>query len=308
MAKQKGSFDLKGRRVDFGSFESKQSAATIYYKSNRPQSPDGKRKDLNIFIFHDFYDYHDRYLELGDFLVTHLDQNVSLFLMDFAGHGHSSGTRNDVGLFEDFCLDSLQFLNKIHHRYSAPSLLFGQGMGALVLLKLIDHILNFKEEEKLDFLGMIYANPLLNFNYETPSWNVPFKQVFAPFVSRLKIPLGTKPHQLCADPIKNREMLADGLINTQLTWGMVSEIFEAARSVRRSSYYLNYPSLFLVSEDDFLTSAQKIYLFQKGLPRNLATYRSYAEAKHDLVNDVRREVVFNDIVRWIKKLTGESRS
>lgn len=304
MATLQEELDHKPRRVEIGSFQSKQSVATIYYKLDLPQKRDSEKEKLNIFIFHDFYDYHVRYLELGDFLIQHLkDVDVSVYWMDFIGHGHSTGTRSYVGAFEDFCFDALQFLEMMHKNHSAPSLLFGQGMGGLVILKLMDHILNFKEEERLDFMGMIYANPLLNFNYELPDWKIPFHKTLTSVISRMKMPIGPKAHQLCTDPIKNREMMADSLMNTQLTWRMLTEIFESARSVRQSSYYLNYPSLFLVSKDDFLTSEQNIYLFQKGLPRGMATFRSYSKAKHDLINDVRREIVFNDIVKWIQKIT-----
>lgn len=291
------------REIDMGSFQSSQSVATIYYKLNTPQHKNPEKENINIFIFHDFYDYHARYIELGNFLIHGLEANVSLYWMDFGGHGHSSGTRSYVGAFEDFCFDALQFLKMINKEQCAPSLLFGQGMGGLVILKLLDHILNFQEEEELDLMGMIYANPLLNFNYELPNWKLPFHDVLTNFVSRMKMPVGPRPDQLCTDPIKNREMLADGLMSTQLTWRMVTEIFEAARSVRQSSYYLAHPSLFLVSGNDFLTSQKKIYLFQKGLPRDMSTFRSYSEAKHDLVNDVRREIVFNDIIKWIQKIT-----
>lgn len=291
------------RKIDIGSFQSKQSVGTLYYKKNIPGLRNPEKKEINIFIFHDFYDYHARYQEFADFLIENLDMNVSLFFMDFAGHGHSSGTRSYVGAFEDFCFDALQFLQIIHKEYQGPSLLFGQGMGGLVILKLMDHILNFKEEEKLNFKGMIYANPLLNLNYGGPDWKIPFQKILSSIASRVKLPIGPKAHQLCTDPIKNREMIADGLINTQLTWSMVTEIFEAARSVRSSSYYLNYPSFFLVSGDDFLTSEQKIYLFQKGLPRDMASFKSYSKAKHDLINDVHREIVFNDILRWIETIS-----
>lgn len=290
----------KHRKVELSSFQSKHSQATIYCRGNLPHKFDPKKKNLNIYIYHDFYDYHTRYLELGDYLISNLDENVSLFWMDFSGHGHSSGTRSYVGAFEHFCHDALEFLNINHNKHPHASLLFGQGMGALVILKLIDHILNFQDEERLDFLGMIYANPFVNFNDEFSFGRLPFEKKISAFTSRMKLPFGPSAYQLCTDPIKNREMQEDGLINTNLTWGMIREIFEAAKSVRRSSYYLNYPSLFLSSGDDFFTSEEKIYLFQKGLPKEMATYKSYTNAKHDIVNDVSREAVFSDIVNWIK--------
>jgi alpha-beta hydrolase superfamily lysophospholipase len=218
------------------------------------------------------------------------------------GHGLSSGVRGHVESFDDYCWDVLKLVKLVEEESDRPILLLGHGMGALILLKMMNPISAFYDDLKGSVRGLIFINPLLHFNFTWPEVKIgKFKQ-WLPTIDRIKIPVRLKGHQLCTDTDAADQFDRDPLILRKLSLGCIGEVIQAGVDVRRMSYFIDHPSLFLISQDDFFISPEQIILYQKGLPKEASRFHVYTEAKHDLLNDRNRELVFNDIINWIEEL------
>jgi alpha-beta hydrolase superfamily lysophospholipase len=61
--------------------------------------------------------------------------------------------------------------------------------------------------------------------------------------------------------------------------------------------------LFLVSGQDELVDNETTMLFARGVASDFVTLKQYPDMKHELYNEVEREIVFHDVRTWLGKLT-----
>jgi alpha-beta hydrolase superfamily lysophospholipase len=284
--------DLGTDELWTGNFRSSHGPEMIYYKSLRPIDP----PQLQLLFLHDFYDYHDRYWEMGQRLKSLLPFQIDVTWMDFKGHGMSAGTRGHVDHFEDLTKDAHLLLNAIKKRdHHSPIAVIGQGLGGLVALKLIDQapmdnsVINFS----------VLLNPLINFGNPFIDMNESRLSKIFPTLRKLGLPMKIDFQRICNDEEKIHHLKSDPLMRSRISLGLLSELMKASHQIKKSSYYINSPTLFLAGEDDIFTNKDQLTAFIKGIPEHHATYRNYEGAKHDLANDKNREMMFNDISKWI---------
>lgn len=284
-----------------GRFSSHLGQEKIYYRASDLLTEEPAKEVF--LIIHDLLDYHERYLEIHHYTTVAEQKNFQYYWIDLKGHGLSSGIRGHVNYFDEFCFDVVQMILMISREHKTKITLLGQGLGALIILKLMNPYGSFTEQINHHLKGLIFINPLLHFNYQWPKWSGFGVKKFFPTIDRIKFSPNIKGHQLCTD-LKLAQLFDQSpLILSKISIGYLSEVLEAGVDVKRLSYFIDLPSLFLISEDDFFISTEQIYLYQKGLPKEASTFISYPAAKHDLLNDKSRELVFNDIINWLKGLS-----
>lgn len=275
-----------------GNFPTHVGTEMIYYKSLRPK----QQAQLHLVFLHDFYDYHDRYWEMGLRIKELLPLNLSLTWMDFKGHGMSAGTRGHVEKFEELTQDVKTLCESLRMKdHHLPIILIGQGLGGLVALKLVDQAPI--EKPLIDF--SILINPLISFG--TPFADISSSRLgkfLSPF-KKMGLPIKIDYQKICNDEDKIHQLKSDPLMRNRISLGFLSELTRVSHQIRKSSYYINSPALFLSAQEDILINQEHLGAFIKGIPEHHATYRSYSGAKHDLANDKNREMMFNDISKWI---------
>lgn len=275
-----------------GNFPSVQAQQMIYYKSLRPKN----HKHLKILILHDFYDYHQRYLEMGYRLKDLLAFPVEICWMDFKGFGLSAGTRGHVDQIDDLFEDTRKLLEQMKQADpQVPLMLCGQGLGAMVALKLID--LTSSVKPLVDFCAVI--NPMMSFGSPFLDFDDSLLGRLIPSLSKVGLPVKLNFQKICNDEDKVHDLKSDPLIRSRLSLGTLSQMAKAAELLRKRSYYINRPTSFFCSDDDIFIDQEQLKSFVKGIPDHHATYRLYHDAKHDLANDKNREMMFNDMCKWI---------
>lgn len=255
-----------------------------------------------VLILHDLLDYHARYTQFFEYNLKVNALELGFAWMDFKGHGLSSGIRGHIQDFDEYCFDVEMMLDILEQQGVQKIIFIGQGLGALVMLKMMNPLSPFCQRIQQSCAGMVFINPLLHFNFQWPDFKMGSLKKWIPTLDRWKITLGLRGHHLCNDPILADELDRDPLFLDKVSLGFIHEVIKAGVEVRRMSYFIDSPSLFLVSRDDFFLSSDQIILYQKGLSRDIASIQDYTGAKHDLLNDKNREVVFNDILSWISTL------
>jgi alpha-beta hydrolase superfamily lysophospholipase len=248
----------------------------------------------NLLFLHDIGEHGSRY---GDFFHSFLKQNTftsfSVATLDFRGHGKSSGTRGHLKSVDDLCLDVVALVN--HWEGDQPIILMGQGLGAIVALKIIH--LHFSHLEK-KIAGLVLINPGLKLNWTVPSVLEGLaRQEFLPF-NKMKMPFELEGKLFCGDSHLAEEFDSDPLVNHTLTWGSLLELQHNASLIRTSAYYLDIPVFVGLSGKGRLYNRQVTELFAKGI----ADIRliSYHEAAHDLLHNFDCEKLSQDVYNWLK--------
>lgn len=264
----------------------------IYYKSVRTS----RKSSIQLVFLHDFFDYHYRYSEMGFRLKELLPFELEVTWMDFKGHGMSAGTRGHIENFDELSADARFLLQLIRKKNEHQTIIvIGQGLGALVALQLIDS--HTPERPILDY--SILLSPLIHFGKPMMDMNHSRITKYLPFLKKVGLPVKLDFSKICNDEAKIHDLKSDPLIRNRISLGMLSEIMKASHQIKKYSYYMNLPTLFLAGEEDVFLNKDHLALFVKGIPEHHATFRLYNNAKHDLANDKNREMMFNDISKWI---------
>ena len=273
------------------------SKTQIYVKHYRAEENNEKSK--TFFLLHDLGEYHGRYQQMISwFQQTHPE--VSFIVMDYQGHGLSSGTRGHFDKFE-YLVNDFLFLIEQFNKKNEKWFLLGHGLGGLVALDLLNR---YQEsvEDKID--GVVLSNfivkfnsPLLEIENQVAEWGAPLKSFF----SRMRTFRLKNGGEILTDP---KDILAyeqDSLIIHRPTLNSIREIQKKTMNIYQDSYFLNKPILMLSSERNSGVLNKDMDHFARGIKKNLLTEKKYSLMKNDLYNERDKEYVFNDIAEWVKK-------
>lgn len=279
------------------------SSSKIYVKRFEALKKDPHR-NMTIFLLHDVGQYHGRYLSFINW-TRNRHPGISFVALDFVGHGLSSGTRGHVKKFESLVDDVFFLLNHTDKNVDEVGnveqwMILGQGLGGLVALDLINR---YQEVIEKKICGLILSNFI--FKFTSPFLQLE-NQLSAAYVGLKNLIPHSRPIKL----LKGEDMLTapqdililehDPLVVHRPTLITIKEIQKKIASIYQDSYFIGKPVLLLKSENDNVANSSGLDYFAKGIKKELLTEKKYSLMKHDLYNETDKEIVFQDIISWMK--------
>ena len=258
---------------------------------------------ITIFLFHDLTSYHGRFLNLIEWFQTQCP-HISFVMMDFLGHGLSSGTRGHIPQFDALATDVEKLFKIVFHQFGKGDnekwVALGHGMGALAVL---DMMKRSDENIKNKIDRLVLSNFVLNFS------SIPH-EIEKQLLSKLAFFRETVAHVRPLEIFMAKEVLThakeqtaymeDPLINRKPTYQTLKSLSEKVRHVYQDAYFLDKPTLLLKSGGQYLHD-NGIESFSKGFKKELLVEKKYSNLKHDLYNEKENLLVFNDISEWVGK-------
>lgn len=296
----KNTSELNWKKVSDGTsaayFSSRAHSQKIYLKKIEARKKEAN--PITIFLFHDLTSYHGRFLNLTSwFQVQHPE--VSFIMMDFLGHGLSSGTRGHVSRFSDLVDDAADVFDLIEKKPGEVWIALGHGIGALTILDLLNRF-DGPIKEKID--RIILSNFFLNF----PSTLLQLQnKIFENFLGIAKALQTSRPVEIylpgevLSDPHEQASYLEDPLIVRRPSYETLKVVSQKVKGIHQDSYFLDKPTLLLKSGSPYLLE-RAMESFGKGLKKGLLTEKNYLNLKHDLYNERENTLVFNDIIEWVQ--------
>jgi len=274
--------------------------AKIYVKKYEPIDEDEKNK-ITVFLIHDIGQHSGRFNYFIDWM-REKNPKMAFVAMDFIGHGLSSGTR---GHFDElkFLVNDFHFLvNQLEKKTKSNEkwIILGHGVGGLVALDFLSH---FEESEQKKIDGLILSNFIMKLSSQlfqlegTNLWkSLEFKKKLSHF-RPYKIFEG---NDLLTFPEDALSYDQDPLIVHRPTLAALGEIKKKIKCIYQDSYFLDKPVMLLNSIDNPVCTDESMNYFSKGIKKMLLTEKNYFNMRHDLYNEKERELVFLDILAWIK--------
>jgi alpha-beta hydrolase superfamily lysophospholipase len=268
----------------------------IYLKRIKPHKK--IENPITVFLFHDLASYHGRFYHLINWFKSRHPE-VGFVMMDFLGHGLSSGTRGHIEHFNHLVNDVAHVFRVIEKAPGERWIALGHGIGALSLLDLVNR---FDESIKNKIDKLVLSNFILNFN--SPVLNIQNRllEKIMPLegLMRTTRPLEIyMPEEILTYPREQGVYMEDPLIVRKPTFQTFRCINLKMKSVFQDSYFLDRPTLILQSESPYLLT-RGMDSFSKGLKKGLLSEKKYSNLKHDLYNEKDNLSVFNDIAEWIQ--------
>jgi alpha-beta hydrolase superfamily lysophospholipase len=270
---------------------------SLFYRTN---SNPNKEVNYHFIILHGVSDYHKRFLEISKQLNKNNIQDSFYTWLDLRGHGHSSGKRGYIDRFELFNKDTTSFINHLVDKSLIKKekvIIISQSLGGLISLNLA---LNNPLDLKAKIAGLILSNPIIKIKESFFSNMSKLTSHGAKLIPILKIKQNFSGFDLTRDKKKALEYQLDPLINKSLTGHLLLEVIQASEAIRNQSYYLDIPTLILLSKKDILCSYEFTEIFYKGISSNKKHLINYKNSYHDLFNDINKDKVFSDAAKWIK--------
>lgn len=250
----------------------------------------------HLLIVHGAIEHSGRLRELTEYLLQHME-NIKITVYDHLGHGRSGGARayfeSIQVLINDFEMILKREMEKLPH---AHHWVFAHSMGGLITLSS-----KVATSPPASLKGIILSNPCIRpiIKYEMLLEKVVrrIEKIFPYF----HLPSLYKGSHLTRDAVKANEFYTDPLISKFVTARMAKEIYESSEKIRRQSYYMRAPMLFLIGEKDEVVDAESTKLFAGGIDKTLKTVIQYPDHYHDLCNELERDSIFERITIWMQQ-------
>jgi acylglycerol lipase len=257
---------------------------TLFTRSWRPKGP----PRAVVVIVHGFNSHSGYYSWVADELAL---SGFSVYALDLRGRGRSDGERFYVERFADYQSDVDSLVNVARERDPGlPIFLLGHSAGGVVSTV-------YALEHQQDLAGLICES----FAFQVPAPDFALAVLkglshLAPHAHVLKL----KNEDFSRDPDVVKTMNTDPLIanETQPT-KTVAEMVRADERLKRDFGLFKMPVLILHGTSDKATrpsGSQMFYERAGSADKTLKLYDGYA---HDLLNDLGREIVMDDIIDWI---------
>jgi alpha-beta hydrolase superfamily lysophospholipase len=255
------------------------------------------KNPVTIFLFHDLASYHGRFYNLMNWFKAH-HPYVNFVMMDFLGHGLSSGTRGHIEHFSHLVNDVAHVFRIMEKESNEKWIALGQGIGALSLLDLVNR---FDDSIKNKIDKLVLSNFILNFNSPLLSIQNRLLEKILPLEGLMRTTRPMEiylPDKMLTHPREQGIYMEDPLIVRNPTFQTFKCINSKLKNVFQDSYFIDRPTLILQSESPYLLMSG-MDSFSKGLKKGLLSEKKYSNLKHDLYNEKDNFPVFNDIANWI---------
>lgn len=259
--------------------------------------------NITIFLLHDICQYHGRFLAFINWTRKNYP-GISFVAVDYLGHGLSSGTRGHVDNFENLVDDALFIINKItiNKEKDEKCIILGHGLGGLVALDLINRYQN-EIEKRID--GLVISNFILRFSsmfFEIENKLILVSETIKKLMAHSRLVSVLTGSEMLSAPKDILMYEQDPLIVHRPTFITFKEIQKKVDSIYQDSYFIDKPILILKSEKNNVTNSRGINYFSRGVKKELLNEKNYSLMKHDLYNEIDNEIVFKDIMNWIKNI------
>jgi acylglycerol lipase len=256
----------------------------IFFRTWRPS---GAPRAV-VVIVHGFNAHSGSYLWVADQL---LGKNLAVYALDLRGRGKSDGERFYVEKFDDYASDVATFVKLAKAREPGlPVIVLGHSAGGVVsCLYTLDH--------QAEIQGLVCES----FAFKLPAPDFALSVIkglshVAPHLHTLTL----KNETFSRDPRVVEAMNHDPLIagESQPTMTMAAMV-RADERLEKEFPLIKLPLLILHGTADVDAKASGSQLFFDRAGSTDKTLKLYEGHVHDLLNDVDKEKVMNDILGWI---------
>ncbi|HEY7322535.1 MAG TPA: lysophospholipase [Candidatus Binatia bacterium] len=268
----------------------------------RVPSPRGR-----VLIMHGFAEHMGRYHKVVGELTS---AGYTCHLFDLRGHGRSKGTRGHVSQFSDYQDDLDVFVRqttgessnaaqetdrerpRVERRHKAPLILFGHSLGGLIALYYVLH-----RPQIFDALAV--GSPFLAPAFKLPPFANEISAVAAYVAPTLSLKSALQPEWLSHDSAVVEAYRRDPLVFSSVTSSWWHAVRRAQEEISERANEIRTPALFLLGDADRLADSnhsQAVFKRLGSVDKQLKIYRGFF---HELLNEVSRERVIEDLIAWL---------
>ncbi len=252
----------------------------------RRQAPRGA-----IVIAHGFGEHGGAYRRVAEQFCARLD--VDVIAVDFRGHGRSDGRRGVVGRYEDLVGDLETTLQWAGRQF--PDLgrfVVAHSNGGQVALRGV-------LAGRMAIEALVVSNPLIRVMVPVPSAKLKLGRLLAAVAPWVTLKGELNVEGLTRDPEIQVEHRTDPLRHNRMSAPLYFGMLAGGDLLLARAHEIRAPILMLLGGSDAVVDPKSSREFFDRLVSDDKTLLYYPSMLHEPLNDLGREQVFDDMVRWL---------
>jgi alpha-beta hydrolase superfamily lysophospholipase len=255
----------------------------------RASAPEGEAK-AHLAIVHGYGDHSGRYLGTIDALVA---KGFSTSAIDYRGHGKADGARADVVKWTDYLDDMEAFWRKAKElSRGKPMFVLAHSHGALIATHWI-------AQKPADLRGAVLSAPFYALAFKPPPVKIFAAKLIRGILPGLSMSNELKGDQLSRDPAWQKETAADPLYLHSTTPRWFFECMAAQERLTGLGASLTAPLFMGAGSDDPIAATATAKGFFDTIGSADKTWKTYQGFRHEILNELGKEQVIDDIAQWI---------
>jgi alpha-beta hydrolase superfamily lysophospholipase len=260
-----------------------------------------------LLIVHGLGEHGGRY---GQTATDLLDTFSEVYAVDLRGHGRSAGTRGYVPHFTTYHEDLDRVVEAIATKIKGPSkdptkdptkdkssgelYILGHSMGGLVVLSYLQN------RPQVPFSGAMISAPLLDVAMAVPKWKERMGKLLSMTLSKIQLHNEINPSHLSHDAAVVEAYVNDRLVHQKITPALYFSMRDVMAATAANHSELPCRALFMLPMDDHIVSTPATQKFYAALKDRKKALREYEGFYHEILNEVDRSRVLDDIRGWVK--------
>jgi len=244
-----------------------------------------------VFVVHGHGEHSGRYTHVAQ---SFTEAGFACYGIDHRGHGKSAGDRAYIPDMELAVADLRLLYDKITPQYpDKPVLIFGHSMGTLISLL-------FTLRYQSDVTALVLTGVAITGEESQPALLVSSLMFVASLMPKLTLSPPSSATVLSTDPDIIGQWENDPL-NWHGMWrlGTSKAMILAGRTLRERIQELTLPLLVMHGGADELTPSSGATLIEQQAKSADITVKIYDGLRHELVNEVGKEDIIQDITDWL---------
>jgi alpha-beta hydrolase superfamily lysophospholipase len=265
-----------------------------FYQHWIPENP----KALVVFV-HGFGDHSCRH---DAFLKRIVADGFACAAFDQRGHGKSEGRRGHVESFVEWVEDLGSFIDFSMSRVpeETPLILVGYSMGALIAIE-------YMMTNARPVAGMVSVAGAFAPVIQIPKWKRRIAERLSGFAPKLAIDTGVARRDLTRDNAELEALDMDSLFHSRITLRTGREIQSRLALLGAIPQRIHTPMLLVTGSADRVCDPEGTLWFAGRLASVDKHFKIYDGMYHDMLHDVGREEVMDDIASWISTRAADSK-
>jgi len=246
-----------------------------------------------IAIIHGLGDHAARYRHVAEELAFH---GFAVEAIDLPGHGKSTGTRGHVRHWDDYRNAVAIWMKRSEDLPGSEArAILGQSMGAFVALDwALDH--------PNDVRALVLCGAPFEVVLRPSMLKVKAAQLAAKVWPRFSQGNTILPSMLSRDPEVIRAHSADPLVHYQITARLFFEFQRIKTELMRRAPDLAVDTLIIHGGADPISSVVGAQRWAAKTPEGRVTCRFYPGLLHEVLNELERKDVMQDVVGWLDRV------
>jgi alpha-beta hydrolase superfamily lysophospholipase len=241
-------------------------------------------------IVHGYGEHSGRYLNPVNYFAP---RGYRLYAYDLRGHGQSPGPRGHINRFDEYLIDTDEFLKFVRGREPGRKLfLLGHSLGGLIVSSYCESY------STGDLSGLIMSSAFLRLKMQVPGWKVWMGKALSSLAPAFAMPNDIPASFLSHDPAI-AAYDGDPLNHHVFTARWSTEVMAAQSRVLDRAGEINLPALVMYAGSDQIADPEGSALFFDRLKVADKTCHRYDGYYHELFNEVGKEAVFKDMENWL---------